>query len=367
MKKFNLIIFLIQILLPGLFIINPQFVLADQGMLPNVRVFYRADGGVSITYFLVSSCGANETETQCMDRISNSNTFTNELLYDDIPRDQVPINRTHRDKWRGEKGKGIWVDNSLVTKSEKLEEFQNKLDEEFNKDNPDTGKILKLQHQLEKAKEITHAVLTQDDLAQFEEKQKSFIASTIEAIGDVFANILNGIKNGFLALKNLVVGTPEQPSGITTYDHDTGKPYCVIVKSGKLETIPGECGAPSEPSPSDTNQPSNQVTNQPSDDTEPPTITLNGANPAQVEVGSTYSDLGAAVTDNVSQNLGYKVSLDSGPEIYPNELVIDTSTAGEHTITYTATDQAGNTGTATRQVIVSDPNANSEPPAESQP
>ncbi|HYF10039.1 MAG TPA: immunoglobulin-like domain-containing protein [Candidatus Paceibacterota bacterium] len=81
---------------------------------------------------------------------------------------------------------------------------------------------------------------------------------------------------------------------------------------------------------------------EPAPDTTPPTITLNGNNPATIEVGSSYVDLGAVVTDNVDQNLGYTATPDS----------VDTSTTTSVTITYTATDSAGNTATATRTVNV---------------
>ncbi len=84
-------------------------------------------------------------------------------------------------------------------------------------------------------------------------------------------------------------------------------------------------------------------------DTTPPTITMLGNNPATIQVGTTYSDLGAVITDNVNDNLGYRVTLD-GRDVY--EVSIDTTVPGEHVITYTATDQAGNTSTATRGVIV---------------
>lgn len=98
-------------------------------------------------------------------------------------------------------------------------------------------------------------------------------------------------------------------------------------------------------------------------DVEPPVITLLGNNPATINVGTAYSDLGATVTDNVNDNLGYRVSVD-GKEL--PEVSIDTSAAGEHVITYTTTDQAGNTATATRTVIVVGP-ASAEPVAESAP
>ncbi len=96
----------------------------------------------------------------------------------------------------------------------------------------------------------------------------------------------------------------------------------------------------------------------PVNDTEPPTITILGNNPATVQVGDAYSDLGASVSDpstgsaQANENLGIKVSVNGGEEVELGLIVIDTSLPGEHTIEYRATDQAGNVGTATRTVIV---------------
>ena len=77
-------------------------------------------------------------------------------------------------------------------------------------------------------------------------------------------------------------------------------------------------------------------------DTTKPVITLQGANPATATLGSTYSDAGATATDNVDGTVDV---VTSG--------VVDTSVVGVNTITYTATDKAGNTATATRTVNVS--------------
>lgn len=95
-------------------------------------------------------------------------------------------------------------------------------------------------------------------------------------------------------------------------------------------------------------------------DTQPPTLTLNGNNPATVDLNASYLDLGVTVTDNVDQNLGFTATLDGQPVADPLNITIDTSTVGEHTIIYSATDNSNNTGTATRIVQVVDPNA---PPA----
>ena len=71
----------------------------------------------------------------------------------------------------------------------------------------------------------------------------------------------------------------------------------------------------------------------------PPVISINGANPITVELGSTYSDDGA-IADG-----GETVSLESN---------VDTAKVGSYTVTYSATDAAGNIGTATRIVNITD-------------
>ena len=43
--------------------------------------------------------------------------------------------------------------------------------------------------------------------------------------------------------EDLVVGSAEQPAGITIYDEDTKEPYCIKMKSGQMVSMPGACGA----------------------------------------------------------------------------------------------------------------------------
>tara|TARA_Y100001954_G_scaffold229812_1_gene276429 strand:- start:15 stop:1121 length:1107 start_codon:yes stop_codon:yes gene_type:complete len=74
-------------------------------------------------------------------------------------------------------------------------------------------------------------------------------------------------------------------------------------------------------------------------DTVFPVITILGDNPATVELGSTYTDAGAT---------------SDGGETVSSSGSVDTSTLGTYTITYSATDAAGNTSTATRTVNVVD-------------
>jgi hypothetical protein len=98
-----------------------------------------------------------------------------------------------------------------------------------------------------------------------------------------------------------------------------------------------------------------------------PVVTIVGNNPAHVPVGSSYADLGATVTSEVSPNIGYVIEVDGAAA---DTVSIDTSVAGEHTVVYTATDEEGQVGMATRTVIVDAPTEEApaeEVPAEEQP
>jgi hypothetical protein len=72
-----------------------------------------------------------------------------------------------------------------------------------------------------------------------------------------------------------------------------------------------------------------------------PVIALIGDNPASVVQNSTYTDAGATAKDNID---GIVTVKSTGS--------VDTSTLGDYTITYTATDKAGNKATKTRKVKV---------------
>ena len=76
-------------------------------------------------------------------------------------------------------------------------------------------------------------------------------------------------------------------------------------------------------------------------DTTPPIITLNGDATVTLNVGDSYTDAGAAASDDMDGNVAV---ITTGS--------VDTTTAGEYTITYSASDTAGNTSRATRTVTV---------------
>jgi Chaperone of endosialidase/Domain of unknown function (DUF5011) len=82
----------------------------------------------------------------------------------------------------------------------------------------------------------------------------------------------------------------------------------------------------------------------------PPVITINGNNPAIVQVGDTYSDLGATITGpQADLNLGITTFLNGA---LTSNIVIDTSAVATDTIDYVATDQNGLTATSTRTIII---------------
>ena len=72
-------------------------------------------------------------------------------------------------------------------------------------------------------------------------------------------------------------------------------------------------------------------------DTTPPVITLNGANPLVLQQFATFTDPGAT---------------SDGAEVITTSGSVNTAVAATYTLTYSATDAAGNTGTATRSVEV---------------
>ena len=77
-------------------------------------------------------------------------------------------------------------------------------------------------------------------------------------------------------------------------------------------------------------------------DTAPPTISLVGPNPAPITVGTSYTDAGAACTDDVD---GAITPTSSG--------TVDASQAGTYTVTYSCQDAAGNSAPdVSRTVIV---------------
>jgi len=85
------------------------------------------------------------------------------------------------------------------------------------------------------------------------------------------------------------------------------------------------------------------------DTTTPPSINIQGSNPATVHVGDTYTDLGALVHDNQGHDLSYRIFFNG---VLSANIQIDTSVVATDTIDYVATDTWGNTSTSTRTIVI---------------
>ncbi|MDP2705447.1 MAG: DUF5011 domain-containing protein [Patescibacteria group bacterium] len=88
---------------------------------------------------------------------------------------------------------------------------------------------------------------------------------------------------------------------------------------------------------------------QEASDTTPPIILIQGNNPAEIAINTSYADLGALITDDQDENPTTYTYLNGATT---TSISIDTSVAGTHTVTYTATDDAGNTTTVERIVNI---------------
>lgn len=80
-------------------------------------------------------------------------------------------------------------------------------------------------------------------------------------------------------------------------------------------------------------------------DSTKPVITLKGDSIVTINLGTTYTDAGATATDNIDGNITSKIKVNSNVNI---------NRVGTYIVTYTVTDNAGNTATLTRTVKVVD-------------
>ena len=170
---------------------------------------------------------------------------------------------------------------------------------------------------------------------------QSFSGSVIQVLGKVvYATV--GVFDQVIAK---VVTAQQINTEQLCVSDNTGK---VCVTKSQLSALLSGVAA------SGGNSSSNAATSTPPTATStPPVITLIGADPAQLNVGDAYIDPGVTVTSSLNPNLGYSVAVDGSTTTTPDQLHIDTSIPGTHIILFSATDQDGNIGSATRTVIVS--------------
>lgn len=140
-----------------------------------------------------------------------------------------------------------------------------------------------------------------------------------------------GLPPGLTNNNGLISGTPTTPGTYTVTmnamygDHNVNS----YSSTSGIITIVVDSGSVLPPPPPPT----------PVDNTAP-VITVNGGDET-LTVGDTYADAGATCTDNIDATCTVNVSS-----------TVDTTTTGTYIVTYSATDAAGNTSTATRTVTV---------------
>jgi len=131
------------------------------------------------------------------------------------------------------------------------------------------------------------------------------------------------------------------------FNRATGQQLCLRESNGATICVDGDQLAGILAATS-LSSPSSSLTT-PATDT-PPVIAINGDNPATIQVGASYTDLGATITGPQTDiNLAIETYLNG---VLENPIELDTSAAATDTIDYVATDGQGLTSTSTRSVIV---------------
>ena len=78
-------------------------------------------------------------------------------------------------------------------------------------------------------------------------------------------------------------------------------------------------------------------------DTTPPVIKLNGPPTMTIILGGTYTEVGATAMDNLDGNLSNAITIEG---------IVDTSSPGTYTVTYTVSDASSNTTAVARTITI---------------
>jgi hypothetical protein len=91
----------------------------------------------------------------------------------------------------------------------------------------------------------------------------------------MFKDLLNiEFGDGLIRALNIEAENVEAQSGVTTYDHVTGEPYCMFVSEGQMRSVPGKCNQESptgasqyipQPNPTPPSTDSEQATPSPTE------------------------------------------------------------------------------------------------------
>ncbi|MDO8593513.1 MAG: DUF5011 domain-containing protein, partial [bacterium] len=147
--------------------------------------------------------------------------------------------------------------------------------------------------------------------------------------------------DGTLSTYVTYVNGIEQPDAASVIDTSSETTY-IITYSATDQRGNGVTATRSVIVGSDTTS-STTTTTTTSADTIAPVVTLVGEAALQITVGDTFTDLGATASDDVDGDLTANIAVTGS---------VDTAIAGSYSLTYSATDKAGNIGSASRMVTV---------------
>jgi len=182
---------------------------------------------------------------------------------------------------------------------------------------------------------------------------KNIVSIAADAISGLPKIIVNGILEVKQLIADKIITDTVQVNQFEIKDKATGKIYCMWIENSEWTKEIGKCEETtnnetdsSSQNPSDKGGPGGS-----NDDTIPPVITLNGSSEVNLDINETYTEEGATAVDNIDGDVAIIISGS-----------VDTLIDGIYTITYTATDTAGNTATPVIRIVnVGDSSADSEP------
>ena len=144
---------------------------------------------------------------------------------------------------------------------------------------------------------------------------------TVEKMADIEARVGSMSLSELQERRSLLL---RQESQLMATQESTQNPSTVKTSTGRLAEIRAELSAIQKALIAVVGIAAiNSLSDDGYDDTVPPVITINGANPATVELGGTYTDAGASAMDEFH---GTTPVTTSG--------TVDTNTVGSYTITY---------------------------------
>lgn len=120
--------------------------------MSKVRVWYHPDGKVSVSHpdkrpeKKPDGMTIDEWAGKQLNDVAKKAPQFQGLDFDDVDSSTLPIRDENRNRWRGSKGQGVRVDNTVILR----QDIEKDLDDEFAKQVPNPVAVLRLQRKLDK-------------------------------------------------------------------------------------------------------------------------------------------------------------------------------------------------------------------------